>query len=102
MVYAQNASTPSKLSVLAPIVDFTDPKLPEGRCAHDARFDRYVEDCILEEVWVSRYGITLWGERWIRENIVDCFQFCMPGCLVLRHKCSTFGWWVKRRVTYIS
>lgn len=41
-VYAQNASAPSELPVLATVIDFADAELPEGGGAHDARFDRYI------------------------------------------------------------
>ena len=66
MIYTQDASASSKLAVLAPVVDFTDPELPESGGAHYARFDRHVKDCIFEEVRVPRYGVILRRERLVR------------------------------------
>ena len=73
LIYAQNTSTSSKLTILAPVVDLADAELPEGGRAHNAWFNRHVEDCIFEKVWVSRDGVTLRGEGRIPENVVDCF-----------------------------
>ena len=73
MIYTQNASASPELSVLAPVIDFAHPELPEGGGAHDAWFDCHIEDCIFEEVWVPRDGIVLWGEGWVGEDVVDCF-----------------------------
>lgn len=73
LIYTKNASTSSELAVLAPIVDFADPELPESGGTHNTRFDRHVEDCIFEEVGVSGDGIILRGEGWVGENVVDCF-----------------------------
>ena len=73
MIYAQNTSTPSKLTILTSVVDLADAKLPEGGGAHDAWLNRHVEDCVFEKVWVSRGGVALRSEGWVRENVVDCF-----------------------------
>ena len=88
LIYTQNAPASSELVVLAPVVDFTDPELPEGGSTHDTRFDRHVEGCVFEKVGVSRDGVILRSERWIGENVVDCFQLGVSCCLVLRYRCS--------------
>ena len=73
LIHTQNASASSELAVLASVVDFADPELPESGGTHDTWFDRHVEDCIFEEVGISRDGIILRGERRVGEDIVDCF-----------------------------
>jgi len=73
LIDSQNASASPELSVLAPIVDFTDPELSEGRGTHDAWLDRHVEDCIFKEVWVSSSGAIPRCEGWVGKYVVDRF-----------------------------
>ena len=98
LIYAQNASAPTKLAVLASVVDLADPELPESGGAHDTWFDCHVENCIFEEVGIPRDGIILRGKGWVGENVVDCFQLCVSRCLVLRYGRSVFWQRVTRRV----
>ena len=73
LVYTQNASATPELPVLASVVDLADAELPEGGGAHDAWLDGHVEDRIFEKVWVTRNGVVLWGQGWVRKDIIDCF-----------------------------
>jgi hypothetical protein len=54
-----------------------DHKLPEGRGTHNAWFDHHIDDCVVEEVWVSRYNIIMQDNGWVGENVINCVQFCM-------------------------
>jgi len=73
LIYAQDASAPSKLPVFAPVVYFADAELPESGGAHDAGFDRHVQDRISQEVRVPGCGVIVRGKKWIGEDVIYCF-----------------------------
>lgn len=85
-IYAKHAAATPKPIISAPIKDFFNSHLSQGRCTHDARLNRDIEGGI----WQGIFGY-FWGQRSIGHDAINGLQFCMSRGLwgVLQSRKST-------------